>query len=74
MNEEKPKRCIDAVLKRCDSCPYGFVIYPSWVETYEDLDGCCYDTCCIYGYENYIPTPEEEKAFDDLMERKLNNG
>ena len=44
---EKPKRCIDAVLKRCASCPYGVIDYPDWVETYEDLSGCCYDTRCM---------------------------
>lgn len=71
---EKPMRCIDAVLKRCESCPYGVIDYPDWVETYEDLSGCCYDTSCMYGYENDIPTPEEEKAFADFVERIRNNG
>lgn len=66
---EKPKRCIDAVLKRCDRCPY--VIYPSWVDNYEDLSD---DICCIYGYENDMPTPEEEKEFYDFMKRRRNNG
>lgn len=65
---EKPNRCIDAVLKRCYSCRYG--IYPLWVDNYEDLSD---DTCCIYGYENDIPTPEEKKAFDDIMKRMCNN-
>lgn len=54
---------------RCDSCPY--VIYPSWVENYEDLSD---DTCCMYGYENDIPTLEEEKEFADFMKRRCNNG
>lgn len=71
---EKSKRCIDAVLKRCESCPYGVIDYPDWVETYDDLIVCCYDTICMYGYENDIPTLEEVKAFVDFIERIRNNG
>lgn len=35
---------------------------------------CCYDTSCMFGYENDIPTPEAEKAFADFIERIHNNG
>lgn len=64
---EKPKRCIDAVLKRCESCPFGVVEYPEWVETYEDLAGCCYETSCIYDFENDVPTQEELKNFGNFL-------
>lgn len=33
MLDEKPKRFIDPVLKRCPDCPTGWVKYPDCVET-----------------------------------------
>ena len=54
----KPTRCIDPVIKYCQGCQYGWVKYPDWVEIYEDLDGCCFESGCIYGLENTEPTEE----------------
>lgn len=31
----------------CQGCKHGLVQYPSDVETYEDLAGCCFDTVCL---------------------------
>ena len=59
-----PDRCIDPVIKYCQGCKYGYVEYPSYVETYEDLDGCCFDSGCIYGLENTQPSKEEIEEFD----------
>ena len=33
MCDEKPKRCIDPVMKYCQGCRYGWIKYPDWVET-----------------------------------------
>ena len=66
----KPTRCIDPVIKYCQGCQYGWVKYPDWVETYEDLDGCCFESGCIYGFENTEPTEEELKEFDELQNKK----
>lgn len=40
MTELKPTRCINPVMKFCQDCQYGHNIYPAWVETAEDLEGC----------------------------------
>ena len=40
MLDEKPKRCIDPVMKYCQGCEYGYIIYPEDVETARDLEGC----------------------------------
>ena len=63
----KPTRCIDPIIKYCQGCQYGQVKYPDWVETYEDLDGCSFESGCIYGLENTEPTEEESKEFDKWM-------
>ena len=63
----KPTRCIDPVIKYCQGCKYGCVKYPDWVETYEDLDGCIFESGCIYGLEDTRPTEEELKEFDEWM-------
>ena len=61
---EKPTRCIDPVMKYCQGCKYGYVHYPEWVETYEDTQGCCFESGCNYGLENTEPTAEEIKEFE----------
>ena len=33
-----PTRCIDPIIQYCQGCRYGYVDYPSWVETEEDLE------------------------------------
>ena len=58
MINEKPTRCIDPVMKYCQECRYGHCVYPEWVETAEDLEGCYFDTFCIFGFENDRPTAE----------------
>lgn len=67
-----PERCIDPVIKYCQSCEYGWMSYPDWVETVGDLDGCCFDSGCIYGLEDTQPTEEELEEFyrwwDELNE------
>ena len=63
----KPTRCIDPVIKYCQGCQYGWVKYPDWVETSEDLDDCGFESGCIYGFEHTEPTGEELKEFDKGM-------
>lgn len=65
MINPKPTRCIDPVMKFCQECEYGWVQYPLWVETYEDLEGCCFESGCIYGLEGDKPTDDELKAFEE---------
>lgn len=67
---DKPKRCIDAVLKCCDRCPYGVITYPDFVATYEDLNDCCYYTSCVFGFENDKPTPKELEEFNHYKKNK----
>lgn len=61
-----PTRCIDPVMRYCQGCRYGLCIYPEWVETSEDLSGCCFDTVCILGYDK--GRPEDEPTEDELKE------
>ena len=72
-NEPKPTRCVDPVMKYCQGCQYGCIEYPSWVETYEDLDGCPFETHCIYGFDKGRPedepTEEELKEFEEWWKR-----
>lgn len=37
--KEKPPRCIDPVMKYCQGCEYGYIIYPDDVESSRDLEG-----------------------------------
>lgn len=67
--KEKPTRCIDPILKSCEDCPYGWVRYPDWVETYEDIHFCTFESGCIYGFENDEPTAQELKDFNDFCEK-----
>lgn len=70
---ELPKRCIDPVMKYCQECLYGHCVYPSWVETREDLEGCVFDTFCSLGFDQGRledePTEEELKKFDDWLNK-----
>lgn len=61
-----PSRCIDPILKDCENCCYGGRILPGWVETYEDIYGCCYETYCSLGYDQ--GRPEDEPTDDELKE------
>mgnify|MGYP007066964783 FL=1 len=58
-----PTRCVDPVAKYCQGCKYGWIKYSDWVETREDLDGCYFDSGCIYGLEDTRPTEEELEEF-----------
>lgn len=40
------KPCTDPY-QYCQGCKHGHINYPSDVETYEDLSGCCFDTVCL---------------------------
>ncbi len=66
-----PTRCIDPVVKYCQGCVWGHNIYPDWVETSEDLNGCCFKTECTLGYDRGRPedepTESELKEFDDWV-------
>ena len=63
----KPTRCIDPVIKYCQGCQYGWAKYPDWVETSEDLNGCSFESVCIYSLESTEPTEEELKEFNKWM-------
>ena len=65
-NKRNPTRCIDPILKYCLECPYGVVTYPGWVETYEDLEGCCFETSCSLGYDR--GRPEDEPTSEEIAE------
>ena len=62
-----PTRCVDPVMQYCQGCRYGWVSYPDWVETREDLDGCCFESGCMYGLEKDQPTEEELAEFGRLV-------
>ena len=64
---QKPTRCIDPVMKLCQECEYGWVRYPDWVETREDIFNCSFESGCIFGLENTEPTKEELKEFDEFI-------
>lgn len=72
-NNIKPTRCIDPIMKFCQDCPYGHIIIPDWVETADDLEGCCFETTCMYGFDKGRPedepTEEEWKEFDEWYRR-----
>lgn len=65
---EKPTRCIDPVVKYCQECPLGWVKYPDWVETLEDLRGYTFESGCRYGFENDEPTEDELREFNEWWE------
>ena len=72
-SDMKPTRCIDPVIKYCQECRYGHCIYPSWVETAEDLEWCSFETVCMYGFDKGRPedepTEEELKEFEKWLEQ-----
>lgn len=70
---DKPVRCIDPVVKYCQECPLGWVKYPDWVETREDLYDCSFESGCCYGFENDEPTEEEIKEFEKRMKGEHHN-
>lgn len=67
---DRPTRCIDPIIKYCQGCEYGWIKYPDWVETREDLDWCTFDSGCIFGLEDTEHTPEEEAEFERWYNQK----
>lgn len=67
---EKPTRCIDPVMKYCQGCKYGYVSYPDWCETYDDLCNCTFESGCMYGLENTEPTQAEIDEFEKNVSRE----
>lgn len=63
---EKPTRCIDPVIKYCQGCHWGWVKYPDWAETREDLDGCSFESGCMLGFDQ--GRPEDEPTEEELAE------
>lgn len=70
--KDKPKRCIDPVIKYCQECPYGWIKYPDWVETSEDLFNCSFESGCTLGFDKGRPedepTEEELREFNEFWE------
>lgn len=73
---EKPTRCVDPVGKYCQGCPWGYVNYPAWVETAEDLEGCTFESGCTLGFDQGRPedepTEEELDEFEKWFEEAYN--
>ncbi len=73
MLDEKPKRCIDPVIKYCQGCCYGWIKYPDWVETSEDLCECLFESGCTLGFDKGRledePTAEELAQFEEWCHR-----
>lgn len=71
-----PNRCIDPVVKYCQGCTYGHCIYPSWVETAEDLEWATFKTVCTLGFDKGRPedepTKEELREFDEWVKHCSN--
>lgn len=64
--KERPTRCIDSVIKYCQGCTWGWVQYPDWVETAEDLAGCTFESGCMLGFDR--GRTEDEPIADELAE------
>lgn len=64
--KDEPKRCIDPVVKYCQGCHYGWIKYPDWVETREDLYDCSFESGCTLGFDK--GRPEDEPTVDELRE------
>lgn len=46
-------KCITPEMPYCPSCEYGRVVYPDWVETYEDIyDSGCEWVCLLENKED----------------------
>jgi hypothetical protein len=61
-----PTRCIDPVMKYCQDCKYGHVIYGDDVECYADTQGCCFDTVCTLDFDK--GRPEDEPTEDEIRQ------
>ena len=69
----KPSRCIDPVVKYCQGCPWGYIHYPEWVETAEDLCDFGFESGCTLGYDQGRPEDEpteaELKEFQEFFDK-----
>ena len=63
---DKPTRCIDPIIKFCQECRWGWVHYPEWVETAEDLSCCSIESGCTLGFDQ--GRPEDEPTEEELKE------
>lgn len=63
---DKPTRCIDPVIKYCQGCRWGWIHYPEWVETREDLFNCSFESGCTLGFDQ--GRPEDEPTLEELKE------
>lgn len=68
MIDERPKRCIDPVIKFCQECEWGWVKYPEWIETREDLEYYTFECGCTLGLEDTEPTAEEMEEYFKRLE------
>lgn len=66
MDNCKPTRCIDPITKFCQECQYGWVHFPDWVETKEDLSNCNIEMGCTLGFDK--GRPEDESTEEELNE------
>lgn len=57
------KPCKDPY-RYCQECKHGLIKYPSWVETSEDLYGCCFDTECL----NVLHRPPQSWCYVEELE------
>lgn len=48
----------------CQGCKHGLVQYPSDVETYEDLAGCCFDIVCL----NQLQKPPQSWCYVEVKQ------
>ncbi|NDO19949.1 hypothetical protein FMM68_09805 [Lachnospiraceae bacterium MD329] len=52
------KSCVDKYCY-CEGCQYGYIKYPEWVETAENLEGISYDTYCL----NLVQRPPQNWCY-----------
>ena len=75
--KDKPTRCIDPVVKYCQGCRYGWIKYPDWVETSEDLYDFSFEFGCTLGFDKGRPedepTEEEWRDFQNKLDHLFNN-
>lgn len=64
ISNEKPSRCVDPVIKYCQGCCWGYVIYPEWVECSDDLEGCSFESGCTLGFDQ--GRPEDDPTAEEL--------
>lgn len=72
MDYTKPTRCVDPIIKFCQECKWGYNIYPSWVETREDLADCTFETFCTLGFDKGRPEDEPTEEEWDKFNKWYN--